>query len=98
MILVYDVSRWGRFQDSDEAAAYEFLCKNAGIPVHYCAEQFSNDGTQPSSIMKALKRTMAAEFSRELSVKVFDGHKRLALRRYRLSRRKQLVEEYFAIM
>jgi DNA invertase Pin-like site-specific DNA recombinase len=25
-ILVYDVSRWGRFQDVDEAAHYEFLC------------------------------------------------------------------------
>src|SRR5580658_4314122 len=25
-ILVYDVSRWGRFQDTDEAAHYEFLC------------------------------------------------------------------------
>ena len=24
-ILVYDVSRWGRFQDTDEAAHYEFL-------------------------------------------------------------------------
>src|SRR5580698_3898027 len=23
-ILVYDVSRWGRFQDTDEAAQYEF--------------------------------------------------------------------------
>jgi DNA invertase Pin-like site-specific DNA recombinase len=29
-ILVYDVSRWGRFQDLDEAAHYEFLwgCRN----------------------------------------------------------------------
>src|SRR5664279_5602635 len=25
VILVYDVSRWGRFQDTDEAANYEFL-------------------------------------------------------------------------
>ncbi len=32
-ILVYDVSRWGRFQDVDEAAHYEFLCKSAGV-VH----------------------------------------------------------------
>lgn len=24
-VLVYDVSRWGRFQDCDEAAHYEFL-------------------------------------------------------------------------
>ena len=26
-ILVYDVSRRGRFQDTDESAHYEFLCK-----------------------------------------------------------------------
>ena len=43
-ILVYDVSRWGRFPDADESAHYEFLCKLAGIPVHYCAETFANDG------------------------------------------------------
>ena len=77
-ILVYDVSRWGRFQDSDEAAHYEFLCKSAGVPVHYCAETFANDGTMSSLIMKALKRTMAAEYSRELGNKVFDGQQRLA--------------------
>ncbi|MGC2183797.1 MAG: recombinase family protein, partial [Terriglobales bacterium] len=76
-ILVYDVSRWGRFQDTDEAAHYEFLCKAAGAPVRYCAEQFENDGTLPSSIMKSLKRTMAAEYSRELGVKVSEGQRRL---------------------
>jgi DNA invertase Pin-like site-specific DNA recombinase len=83
-ILVYDVSRWGRFQDADESAHYEFLCKNAGIPVHYCAELFPNDGTLPSSIFKALKRTMAAEYSRELSVKVSGAQKRLAQLGYRM--------------
>lgn len=30
-ILVYDVSRWGRFQDTDESAYYEYICKRAGI-------------------------------------------------------------------
>jgi DNA invertase Pin-like site-specific DNA recombinase len=30
VILVYDVSRWGRFQDADESAYYEYLCKRAG--------------------------------------------------------------------
>lgn len=78
LILVYDVSRWGRFQDTDESAHYEFLCKSAGVPVHYCAETFANDGSFPSLIMKALKRAMAGEFSRELGVKVFAGQKRLA--------------------
>ena len=78
-ILVYDVSRWGRFQDTDESAHYEFLCKSAGVPVHYCAETFANDGTLASLIMKALKRTMAGEYSRELGIKVFAGQKRLAV-------------------
>ena len=77
-ILVYDVSRWGRFQDIDESAHYEFLCKSAGIPVHYCAEAFQNDGTLQSLIMKTLKRAMAREYSRELGVKVLAGQKRLA--------------------
>jgi DNA invertase Pin-like site-specific DNA recombinase len=76
-ILVYDVSRWGRFQDSDEAAHYEFLCKRASIPVHYCAEEFANDKALTNSVMKAIKRMMAAEFSRELGVKIFSAETRL---------------------
>jgi DNA invertase Pin-like site-specific DNA recombinase len=76
-VLVYDVSRWGRFLDSDEAAHYEFLCKQAGIAVHYCAEQFENDNSTTSNLLKALKRTMAGEYSRELSVKVSAGQRRL---------------------
>ena len=83
-ILVYDVSRWGRFQDTDEAAHYEFLCKSAGIPIHYCAETFVNDTTMPSIVMKTLKRVMAAEYSRELSEKVFAGAKNISLLGYRL--------------
>src|SRR5437899_9962923 len=43
VILVYDVSRWGRFQDADESAYYEYICRRAKIDVHYCAEQFEND-------------------------------------------------------
>lgn len=82
-ILVYDVSRWGRSQDIDEAAYYEFLCKSAGIPVEYCAEPFSNDGGLSSLIMKSLKRVMAGEYSRELGVKIFAAQKRLAQLGYR---------------
>jgi DNA invertase Pin-like site-specific DNA recombinase len=76
-ILVYDISRWGRFQDADESAYYEYLCKRAGIAVHYCAEQFENDGSNISTIVKSVKRAMAGEYSRELSVKVFQGACRL---------------------
>jgi DNA invertase Pin-like site-specific DNA recombinase len=77
-ILVYDVSRWGRFQDTDESAHYEFICKKAGVKVAYCAEQFDNDGTMMSNILKNLKRVMAAEYSRELSAKVHAGASRYA--------------------
>ncbi len=76
-ILVYDVSRWGRFQDADESAYYEYICKRAGISVQYCAEQFENDGSPVSTIVKGVKRAMAGEYSRELSVKVFAGQCRL---------------------
>ena len=77
-ILVYDVSRWGRFQDVDESAHHEFICKQAGIKVAYCAEQFDNDGSMVSNIVKNIKRVMAAEHSRELSVKVHAGACRFA--------------------
>ena len=75
--LVYDVSRWGRFQDADESAYYEYICRQAGVAVHYCAEQFENDGSPVSTIVKSVKRAMAGEYSRELSSKVFKGACRL---------------------
>lgn len=77
IILVYDVSRWGRFQDADESAYYEYICRRAGIQVTYCAEQFENDGSPVSTIVKGVKRAMAGEYSRELSAKVFAGQCRL---------------------
>lgn len=77
IILVYDVSRWGRFQDTDESAHYEYICRRAGIQVAYCAEQFENDGSVGATIIKNVKRAMASEYSRELSTKVFAGQCRL---------------------
>ena len=68
-ILVLDVSRWGRFQDLDQGAHYEFVCRAAGVPVIYCAEPFENDGGMNAALVKQLKRLMAAEYSRELSAK-----------------------------
>jgi DNA invertase Pin-like site-specific DNA recombinase len=73
-VLVYDVSRWGRFQDVDESAFYEYTCRRAGVDVIYVAEPFENDGSPTTSVLKALKRAMAGEFSREMSRKVFLGH------------------------
>jgi len=76
-VLVYDVSRWGRFQDIDESAYYEFICKKAGIKVHYCEEAFQNDGSLASIILKMVSRVEAAEFSRKLSTRVFIGQCRV---------------------
>jgi DNA invertase Pin-like site-specific DNA recombinase len=83
VILVYDVSRWGRFQDADESAYYEYICKRAGIQVVYVAEQFENDGSPVSTIVKGVKRAMAGEYSRELSTKVFAGQCRLIEKGFR---------------
>jgi DNA invertase Pin-like site-specific DNA recombinase len=82
-VLVYDVSRLGRFQDPDEAASHELRCRRAGVKVHYCAEQFENDGSLGSSIIKSVKRAMAGEYSRELSVKVYAGKANLIRRGFR---------------
>ena len=98
-ILVYDVSRWGRFQDSDESAYYEFICREAGLAVHYCAEQFENDGSLSATVIKSMKRAMAGEYSRELSAKVFAGQCRLITLGFRqggpagYGLRRQLVDE-----
>jgi DNA invertase Pin-like site-specific DNA recombinase len=105
-ILVYDVSRWGRFQDPDQAAHYEFICRDAGVSVEYCAEAFANDGAMASTLAKSLKRIMAAEYSRELSDKVSRAKRGLAakgywqggppalgLRRIALGTRRRLVME-----
>ena len=97
-ILVYDVSRWGRFQDPDVSASYEVRCRQAGVSVQYCAEQFINDGSPVSNIVKSVKRMMASEYSRELSVKVFTGQSRLIELGYRqggpagFGLRRQLVD------
>ncbi len=70
VVLVLDVSRWGRFQNPDQAAHYEFICREAGVRVRYCAEAFADDDSSTSSLMKGIKRVMAGEYSRELSTKV----------------------------
>lgn len=77
IILVLDVSRWGRFQDTDESAYYEYTCKRAGVRVEYVLEQFTNDGSPIDAAIKSMKRAFAGDQSRVLSSKVFVGQCRL---------------------
>jgi DNA invertase Pin-like site-specific DNA recombinase len=60
-LLVYDVSRSGRFQEADESAYYEYICKEAVTAVHYCAEQFESDASLSATIIKGMKRAMARD-------------------------------------
>ncbi len=99
VVLVYDISRWGRFQNIDESAYYEYLCTSFGIRVVYCAEQFVNDGTPMSAVIKSIKRAMAGEYSRDLSKKVYAGHCRLGAKGFRQGAqpgyglRRQIIDE-----
>ncbi|OYW40460.1 MAG: hypothetical protein B7Z42_04065 [Brevundimonas sp. 12-68-7] len=78
-IIVADVTRWGRFQDSDEASHYEFICREAGVDVIYSSELFANDGSPAASVLKGVRRAMAAEFSRSLSTRTKAGNRQALL-------------------
>jgi DNA invertase Pin-like site-specific DNA recombinase len=73
-VLVYDVSRWGRFQDQDQAGYLVHLCKRNGKEVVYISRGFPDDSNPLiSSLETSIHRYMAAEYSRQLSDKVFYG-------------------------
>ncbi|MDR1844955.1 MAG: recombinase family protein [Citrobacter amalonaticus] len=81
-ILVYDVSRFGRFQDTDEAAYYAYLLKKNGVRIIYCAEHFSEEHPEMFTFGLALSRHGAASFSRNQSEKVFLGQVNLIRKGY----------------
>ncbi|GAB2871768.1 recombinase family protein [Paraburkholderia jirisanensis] len=78
-ILVYDVSRWGRFQDADESGFYEQLCRRAGIRVIYCEDDIANDGSPVAGLVRQVRRMASGDFSRNLSQKVFAGQRTLIM-------------------
>jgi len=48
--------RWGRFQNTDESAHYEYICRRAGVSIQYCAEDSENEGITVSTIVKRFKK------------------------------------------
>lgn len=76
-VLVYDVSRFGRFQDTDEAGHYSHLIHQNGVRIIYCAEPFSDDNKEMKMLGLAFSRYGAASYSRNLSEKVFLGQANL---------------------
>ncbi len=79
-ILVRDVSRWGRFDNIDESAYYDFLCFRHHVQVVYVEESFGSDHTPYAALQKSMKRVLAAEFSREKSRIITHGKTRSASR------------------
>ena len=82
-ILVLDVSRWGRFQDLDLSASYSAECKQHGKEVVYVNLGIENDGSPVYPLMVGFERWRSAQYSRELSDKVFRGCRKVAEQGYR---------------
>lgn len=73
-VLVLDESRWGRFQDLDQAGAYVHRCKKRGKEVVYLTSGFPAEGTElEGHLTTDIRRYMSAKYSAELSKKVHYG-------------------------
>ena len=78
-VLVYDVTRWGRFQQTDESGYYQFQCERVGKKVIYIKNGFPKEGEEfISSLQISIERYMAADYSRQLSDKVWHGSMRVS--------------------
>lgn len=76
-VLVRDVSRWSRAENTDEAGFYEFICRTNGVQVLYVDETFGPEQSPYALLMKSVKRAMAAEFSLEKARNVRSSQARL---------------------
>ena len=82
-VVVYDVSRWGRFEDADEAGYYEFQCKQLGKEVVYARRGFSTEDQRGTTQMQtAFERWMSFQYSKKLSEDVIRGCLRISSQGY----------------
>lgn len=72
-VLCLDVSRWGRFQDIDLSATYSAECKRHGKQVIYTTLGKPKENDQLYQVYVQFERFRAAQYSKELSDKVFRG-------------------------
>lgn len=73
-ILVYDISRWWRFQNPDESGYYEYLCRRYWIKVVYVSKWFEQEeNSLLFHLQSSIERYSVAEYSRWLSIKVHNG-------------------------
>lgn len=80
LILVYDVSRWGRFQDADESAYYEYKRLIEKRLEHGPASP-NRDQIKPPTSSYSLVRTYQREVERQrkMVLKAEHAHQRLLL-------------------
>ncbi len=83
MVLALDVSRWGRFQDLDLSAQYSSECTRYGKDVRYVNLGVENDESPIYPLVVTLERYRSAQYSRELSDKVFKGCAKISHQGYR---------------
>ncbi|VGO16628.1 hypothetical protein PDESU_05219 [Pontiella desulfatans] len=83
IVLVLDVSRWGRFQDTDLSAYYKGHCAMHGKQVVYTSLGFGEQDNLMFSLRLDIERFQAANYSRELSTKVFKGCAKIAEQGFR---------------
>ncbi|MEN9561068.1 MAG: hypothetical protein RIQ56_341 [Candidatus Parcubacteria bacterium] len=82
-VLVYDVSRWGRFQNPDESAMYEYQCTKRGKKIIFIDKGMPReDQALINHLQTSIERYMAADYSRQLSNKVFFGSAKISEQGY----------------
>lgn len=81
-ILCLDVSRWGRFQDIDKSATYSAECRHHGKEVIYTTIGKPKEDDPLYPVYVQFERFRAAQYSRELSGKVFRGCAKIAEQGY----------------
>ena len=72
-VLCLDVSRWGRFQDIDLSATYSAECKRHGKEVIYTKIGKPREDDPFYPVFIQFERFRSAQYSKELSDKVFRG-------------------------
>lgn len=69
-VLVYDISRFGRFIDTDKSAALEHACKKRGIELVAIVRGIPSGDQLSHDLIRAIDRHTSADFIKILSKKV----------------------------
>ncbi len=81
-VLCLDVSRWGRFQDIDLSAQFSAICKKHKKQVIYTTIGKPKEDDPLYPVYVQFERFRAAQYSRELSDKVWRGCVKIAEQGY----------------